>query len=68
MSSDSKDEVRLKKVITVWDGVCLIVNTIIGSGIFVSPKIVLIFAGSPGTHLTNSNKKLDHFTIAINMV
>jgi L-type amino acid transporter 5 len=51
MSGGNKDEVKLKKVITVWDGACLIVNMIIGSGIFVSPKIVLIYAGSPGSNL-----------------
>ena len=50
------EEVKLKKVIGMWDCVGIMVNSIIGSGIFVSPKIVLNYVGSPGT------EKLDRFT------
>ena len=35
----------------MWDGVGIIVNAIIGSGIFITPKSVLVYVGSPGMAL-----------------
>ena len=46
-AEDDKLEVRLKRVLSVWDATACIVCTVIGAGIFVSPKAVLSFAGSP---------------------
>lgn len=43
--------VRLKKQLGVFNGVAMIVGIIVGSGIFVSPKGVLLEAGSVGSSL-----------------
>jgi len=48
---EKSETVQLKRVISMWDGVGIIVNAIIGSGIFITPKSVLGFVGSPGMAL-----------------
>lgn len=48
---DSHGEVKLKKELGLIDGVAIIVGVIIGAGIFVSPKGVILYSGSIGQAL-----------------
>lgn len=48
---ESRGGVRLKKELSLLNGVAIIVGVIVGSGIFVSPRYALQHAGSKGMAL-----------------
>lgn len=48
---NSSEGIKLKKELGLWDGVAIIVGIIVGAGIFVSPKGVLLNSGSVGQAL-----------------
>uniref|UniRef100_A0A2P2I2B2 Large neutral amino acids transporter small subunit 1-like n=1 Tax=Hirondellea gigas TaxID=1518452 RepID=A0A2P2I2B2_9CRUS len=50
-SIDDDDAICLKPKMTLMNGITVIVGSIIGSGIFISPKGVLAHTGSPGMSL-----------------
>lgn len=49
--NDSGEGVRLKKELSLLNGVAIIVGVIVGSGIFVSPSLALQYSGSKGMAL-----------------
>ena len=51
MESTNEESTKLKRQLGLLDGASIIIGIIVGSGIFVSPKGVLHYAGSVGLSL-----------------
>ena len=45
------EHIKLKRVLSKWETSAYIICVVIGSGIFVSPKAVLDYGGSPAAAL-----------------
>lgn len=50
--AEKESSTQLKRQLGLLDGASIIIGIIVGSGIFVSPKGVLLYAGSVGLSLT----------------
>ena len=51
LQGEQEESTKLKRELGLFNGVGIIIGIIVGSGIFVSPKGVLLYSGSPGLAL-----------------
>ena len=52
LSAAAVDRVKVKRTIGVFTGLALNIGMMVGSGIFITPKAVIMNTGSPGTATT----------------
>ncbi|KAF7706949.1 hypothetical protein HF521_018167 [Silurus meridionalis] len=67
MQEQSSEKVQLRKKVTLLRGISIIVGTIIGAGIFISPKGILQNSGSVGMSLLGTciKKSGGHYTYVL---
>lgn len=67
MNDESESDNNLRRTLGFWDGTCILISIIVGSGIFSSPGETLDRSGSPGGALLAWALSGERFPICITL-